>query len=59
MTDFNKEFSPEFQRDIADLLEICMENETDNITITMNYGEHDLNIDMTFRVYRHKEVEHE
>lgn len=55
----NKEFSPEFQRDIADLLEVCMENQTDSITITMHYGKHDLDIDMTFRVYQHEGEEEE
>ena len=59
MSEFDKEFSPEFKRDIAELLEKCMENETDSLSITMNCGEFDLDIDMTFRVYRHKEVEHE
>ena len=55
----NKEFSPGFQRDIADLLEVCMENQTDSITITMNYGKNDLDIDMTFRVYQHEGEEEE
>lgn len=55
----NKEFSPEFQHDIADLLEVCMENQTDSITITMNYGKHDLDIDMTFRIYQHEGEEEE
>ncbi len=50
----NKSFSPGFQQDIADLLDICMENGTDTITITMGYEKADLDIDMTFRVVPHK-----
>lgn len=52
-----KEFSPEFQHYIAELLELCMENQTDSVTITMNYGDKDLDIDMTFRVRPHEEDE--
>jgi hypothetical protein len=57
MTETGKEFSPEFQKDIADLLELCMNNHTDSLTITLNYGKNDLDIDMTFKVYPHSEVE--
>ena len=46
----NKEFSPEFQHDIADLLELCIDNKTDNITIDMEYPKGILEIDMTFRI---------
>lgn len=45
-----KEFSEEFKHDIADLLDICKENKTDNITISMDYGCITLEVDMTFRV---------
>ena len=45
-----KAFSPGFQHDIADLLDICMENQTDNITIDMEYPSGFLEIDLTFRV---------
>lgn len=55
----NKSFSPGFQQDIADLLDICMENGTDTITITMGYEKADLDIDMTFRVVPHKGAEHD
>ena len=46
----NKEFSPEFQHDIADLLELCIDNKTDNLTIDMAYPNGILEIDMTFRI---------
>lgn len=54
-----KSFSPGFQEDIADLLDICMENGTDTITMTMSYKEADLDIDMTFRVVSHKGAKHD
>lgn len=57
MRDNEKEFSPEFQMDIADLLEMCMNNDTDSLTITLKYDEYDLDIDMTFRAYPHSEGE--
>ena len=53
--EMTKKFSPEFQHDIADLLECCQENETDSLTITMHYGELDLDIDITFSVHPHEE----
>lgn len=45
-----KAFSPEFQHDIADLLELCIENQTDSITIDLEYPRGILEVDMTFRV---------
>ena len=45
-----KDFSPGFQHDIADLLELCSENETDSLTIDMEYPTGVLEVDLTFRV---------
>lgn len=45
-----KTFSPGFQNDIADLLEICMENQTDSITIDMEYPKGTLEVEMNFKV---------
>jgi len=56
MKDNEKEFSPEFQDDIADLLEMCVNNHTDCLTITFKNGDYDLDIDMSFRAYPHSEV---
>ena len=53
MSDDIKEFSDGFMQDIAYLLEWCMNNKTDNITITLNYGERDLEIDMDFKIHSH------
>lgn len=44
-----KAFSPGFQNDIAELLDICLENHTDNITIDMQYPSGILEIELTFR----------
>ncbi len=55
MRDNEKEFSPEFQTDIADLLDMCVAHNTDCITLTFKYDEYDLDIDMTFRVHTHWE----
>lgn len=52
----SKEFSPGFQHDIADLLELCMDNKTDNITIDMEYPKGILEIDMTFKVIPKNEI---
>lgn len=45
-----KAFSPGFQHDIADLLDLCMENKTDNLTIDLEYPTGVLEVDLTFRV---------
>ena len=45
-----KAFSPGFQHDIAELLDICLENHTDNITIDMQYPSGILEIELTFKV---------
>ena len=52
----DKEFSAGFQRDILDLAEECFEKQTDNITVSFDYGNCVLDIDMTFRVYKKDEV---
>ncbi len=50
-----KDFSPEFQHDIADLIDMCVEHQTDSLTITLPYSKHDLKIEMTFSAYPHRE----
>ena len=45
-----KAFSPGFQHDIADLLELCLENETDSLTIDLEYPKGTIEVDLTFRV---------
>lgn len=46
----SKEFTPGFQHDIADLLEMCMEHQTDSITIDMEYPKGILKVEMNFKV---------
>ena len=46
----DKEFSEGFILDIADLLELCMKKNTDNITINLLLGDTTLNVDITFSV---------
>ena len=53
-----KAFSPGFQNDIAVLLDLCMENKTDNLTIDLEYPTGVLEVDLTFRVIP-KEPENE
>jgi hypothetical protein len=53
----DKEFSADFQHDILDLVEECLKNHTDNITVSFDYGNCNLDIDMTFRVYKKDKVE--
>lgn len=43
-----KEFSREFQQGLADILEMCMENKTDNCVITLDYGDAELVVDIMF-----------
>ena len=54
-----KEFSKEFKNDIVDLLELCLDNQTNNIIITMPCGEHDLDMEITFRIRPHFGVDKE
>lgn len=44
----DKDFSREFMHDIADLLECCKENHTENVTFTLDDLE--LNVNITFSV---------
>jgi septum formation topological specificity factor MinE len=53
----DKEFSADFQRDILDLAEKCFKNQTDHITVSFDYDNAVLDIDMTFRVYKKDEAE--
>lgn len=48
--DKEKEFSPQFQHDIADLLKMCSEHKTDSLTVTMDYEPFELDIEMTFSI---------
>lgn len=43
-----KEFSREFQQGIADILEMCMENKTNNCVITLDYGDVELTMKIVF-----------
>ena len=46
----NKEFSEGFMQDIADLLEICMNNGTDGMELTFNIKGNALTLDLTFSI---------
>lgn len=46
----DKEFSEGFMNDVADLLELCMKNNTDNIELNFNINGRELNMDITFSV---------
>ena len=48
----DKEFSADFQRDILDLAKKCFKEQTDNITVSFDYGNCVLDVDMTFKVYK-------
>ena len=48
----NKKFSKDFMNDIADLLELCMENNTNNIELNFNINGRELNIDITFSIIK-------
>ena len=45
-----KEFSEGFMQDIADLLEVCSENKTDNIELYFNINGKTLKMDITFEI---------
>lgn len=45
-----KEFSAGFIHDLADMLEICQDNKTDNVEIEMEFGGHTLLVDIRFEV---------
>jgi len=46
----DKTFSEGFMQDIADLLKVCMENQTDNIGLTFEINGNVLDLDITFSV---------
>jgi hypothetical protein len=43
-----KEFSREFQQGLADILEMCMENKTDNCIMTLDCGDVELTMKIVF-----------
>ena len=43
-----KEFSREFQQGLTDILEMCMENKTNNCVITLDYGDAELVVNIIF-----------
>lgn len=46
----DKNFSREFMHDIADLLEYCKENHTDNVDLTFTLDDLELNVNIAFSV---------
>ena len=52
----DKEFSFGFKKDLLDLVETCFKNQTDNITVSFDYDNCVLDVDMTFRVHKKDEV---
>ena len=46
----DKEFSEEFMHDVADLLEYCAENNTDNADLLFVIGDKELNLNITFSI---------
>lgn len=47
--EFEKDFSPEFIHDLADVIEACVKNGTDNIQMELDLGETRLFVDMKFK----------
>lgn len=47
-----KEFSPEFQKGLLDLAEICVKAHTDGCTLTFDYEDAVLETELTFNVRR-------
>ena len=45
-----KEFSEGFLHDIADLIDLCMKNDTDNLEIKMPVNGQTLNIEICFSI---------
>lgn len=50
MGDTNKEFSNGFMQDLADLLELCMKNNTDSMELDFDYSGKHLKVDISFLV---------
>ena len=47
--EFEKNFSSEFMNDLADVIEACMKDNTDNIQMELDLGENTLFVDMKFK----------
>ena len=47
--------SPDVQKAIADLVEICMEHKTDTITMSIDYPTAILEVEMNFKVISKKD----
>ena len=45
-----KSFSKEFQNELLDLIKMCLENHTDEMTLTFEYPHAKIDIKMTFKV---------
>lgn len=55
-----KEFSEGFLHDIADLLEMCVENGTDNLEVQIPINGQQLNIEICFSIDEEKDgVDHD
>lgn len=46
----DKEFSKGFLHDMGELLEMCVENETDNVILTFMINDIELKTDITFSI---------
>ena len=46
----DKDFSKEFMHDIADILEDCKENHTDNVDLVFTVGDIKLCVNITFSI---------
>ena len=46
----DKDFSEGFMHDIADLLECCKENNTDNVDLKFNFEDLELKVNITFSI---------
>lgn len=46
----DKDFSEGFMHDVADLLEYCAENNTDNVDLIFTFGDKELNVNVTFSI---------
>ena len=46
----NKEFSEGFLHDMADLMDLCVKNETDTTSLMFDFNGTLLNVDITFSI---------
>ena len=44
----DKDFSKGFMYDVADLLEYCAENNTDNVDLIFTFGDKELSVNIAF-----------